>query len=132
MKSVTPDGSALTFVGNYTAARSLYEGGTSLGYGLVSANGKSTIRPAGSGATVPATAAYFTVGASNSGTKAFSVVFEGNDVTGIDGHYIVNDGKLTSASRGVYTLQGVKVSNGSTQGLPAGLYIVDGKKMLVR
>ncbi len=132
VKSVTPDGSAITFVGNYTAARSLYEGGTSLGYGLVSANGKSTIRPAGSGATVPATAAYFTVGASNSGTKAFSVVFEGNDVTGIDGHYIVNDGKLTSASRGVYTLQGVKVSNGSTQGLPAGLYIVDGKKMLVR
>ncbi len=132
VKSVTPDGSALTFVGNYTAARSLYDGDTSLGYGLVSANGKSTIRPAGSGATVPATAAYFTVGASNSGTKAFSVVFEGNDVTGIDGHYIVNDGKLTSASRGVYTLQGVKVSNGSTQGLPAGLYIVDGKKMLVR
>ncbi len=132
VKSVTPDGSALTFVGNYTAARSLYEGDTSLGYGLVSANGKSTIRPAGLGATVPATAAYFTVGASNSGTKAFSVVFEGNDVTGIDGHYIVNDGKLTSASRGVYTLQGVKVSNGSTQGLPAGLYIVDGKKMLVR
>ncbi len=132
VKSVTPDGSALTFVGNYTAARSLYDDGTSLGYGLVNANGKSTIRPAGSGATVPATAAYFTVGASNSGTKAFSVVFEGNDVTGIDGHYIVNDGKLTSASRGVYTLQGVKVSNGSTQGLPAGLYIVDGKKMLVR
>ncbi len=132
VKSVTPDGSAITFVGNYTAARSLYDDGTSLGYGLVNDNGKSTIRPAGSGATVPATAAYFTVGASNSGTKAFSVVFEGNDVTGIDGHYIVNDGKLTSASRGVYTLQGVKVSNGSTQGLPAGLYIVDGKKMLVR
>ena len=132
VKSVTPDGSALTFTGNYTAARSLYEDGVSLGYGLVNSDGKSTIRPAGSGATLPATCAYFTVNTSGAATKAFSVVFEGSDVTGIDNTFSLTDGQLTPAIRGVYTLQGVKVSNGSTQGLPAGLYIVNGKKTIVR
>lgn len=132
VKSVTPDGSALTFTGNYTAARSLYVDGVSLGYGLVNTNGKSTIRPAGSGATLPATCAYFTVNTSGAATKAFSVVFEGSDVTGIDNTFSLTDGQLTPAIRGVYTLQGVKVSNGSTQGLPAGLYIVNGKKTIVR
>ena len=132
VKSVTPDGSALTFTGNYTAARSLYEDGVSLGYGLVNSDGKSTIRPAGSGATLPATCAYFTVNTSGAATKAFSVVFEGSDVTGIDNTFSLTDGQLTPAIRGVYTLQGVKVSNGSTQGLPAGFYIVNGKKTIVR
>ena len=132
VKSVTPDGSALTFTGNYTAARSLYEDGVSLGYGLVNSDGKSTIRPAGSGATLPATCAYFTVNTSGAATKAFSVVFEGSDVTGINNTFSLTDGQLTPAIRGVYTLQGVKVSNGSTQGLPAGLYIVNGKKTIVR
>ena len=132
VKSVTPDGSALTFTGNYTAARSLYVDGVSLGYGLVNSDGKSTIRPAGSGATLPATCAYFTVNTSGAATKAFSVVFEGSDVTGIDNTFSLTDGQLTPAIRGVYTLQGVKVSNGSTQGLPAGLYIVNGKKTIVR
>ena len=132
VKSVTPDGSALTFTGNYTAARSLYEDGVSLGYGLVNSDGKSTIRPAGSGATLPATCAYFTVNTSGAATKAFSVVFEGSDVTGIDNTFSLTDGQLTPAIRGVYTLQGVKVSNGSMQGLPAGLYIVNGKKTIVR
>ena len=132
VKSVTPDGSALTFTGNYTAARSLYVDGVSLGYGLVNSDGKSTIRPAGSGATLPATCAYFTVNTSGAATKAFSVVFEGSDVTGIDNTFSLTDGQLTPAIRGVYTLQGVKVSNGSTQGLPAGFYIVNGKKTIVR
>ena len=132
VKSVTPDGSALTFTGNYTAARSLYEDGVSLGYGLVNSDGKSTIRPAGSGATLPATCAYFTVNTSGAATKAFSVVFEGSDVTGINNTFSLTDGQFTPAIRGVYTLQGVKVSNGSTQGLPAGLYIVNGKKTIVR
>ncbi len=132
VQSVTPDGSALTFTGNYTAERSLYVDGTSLGYGLVNSNGKSTIRPAASGATLPATCAYFTVNTSGAATKTFSVVFEGSDVTGIDNTFSLTDGQLTPAIRGVYTLQGVKVSNGSTQGLPAGLYIVNGKKTIVR
>lgn len=132
VKSVTPDGSALTFTGNYTAARSLYADGASLGYGLVNTNGTSTIRPAASGATLPATCAYFTANTSGAATKTFSVVFEGSDVTGIDNALTLTDGKLTPAIRGVYTLQGVKVSNGSTQGLPAGLYIVNGKKTIVR
>ncbi len=132
VKSVTPDGSALTFTGNYTAARSLYADGASLGYGLVTANGKSTIRPAASGATLPATCAYFTANTSGASTKAFSVVFEGSDVTGIDNALTLTDGKIAPAICGVYTLQGVKVSNGTTQGLPAGLYIVNGKKTIVR
>ncbi len=32
----------------------------------------------------------------------------------------------------VYNLQGVKVSNGSLQGLPAGVYVVNGEKVLVK
>ena len=53
-------------------------------------------------------------------------------MTGINNTFSLTDGQLTPAIRGVYTLQGVKVSNGSTQGLPAGLYIVNGKKTIVR
>lgn len=47
--------------------------------------------------------------------------------TGIDG--VQADSQAAGA---VYNLQGVKVSNGSLQNLPKGVYVVNGKKVLVK
>ena len=59
---------------------------------------------------------------------ALSVKF-GGDVTGM-GNVVAEE--TAPRANGVYNLQGVKLSNGSVEGLPAGLYIVNGRKVLVK
>lgn len=56
------------------------------------------------------------------------ICFDGGEVTGINQ---VNGAQAQSAGA-VYNLQGIKVSNRGTNNLPAGLYIMQGKKVIVK
>lgn len=83
------------------------------------------IQKGGEKSTLPATGAYFTA----SGKPASVKLNLGGEVTGIDSNgVIISD----SASAPVYDLKGVRVSNGSLEGLPKGLYIQGGKKVYVK
>lgn len=110
-----------TFVGNYKAGLNM-EGL----YGVASEGDVQKIMLGAHGSSLPATCAYFTApeGASANGLQ---ICFDGGEVTGID-H--VNGG--VKAEGAVYNLQGIKVSNKGTNNLPAGLYIMQGKKVIVK
>lgn len=83
------------------------------------------IQKGGEKSTLPATGAYFTA----SGKPASVKLNLGGEVTGIDSNgVIISD----SASAPVFDLKGVRVSNGSLEGLPKGLYIQGGKKVYVK
>lgn len=83
------------------------------------------IQKGGETSTLPATSAYFTA----SGKPASVKLNLGGEVTGIDSNgVIISD----SASAPVFDLKGVRVSNGSLEGLPKGLYIQGGKKVYVK
>ncbi len=127
------------FTGNYDGVISMYESyglqGYAVGYGLVNGDdGSATIRIAGKGATLPSTCAFFGFEEDQSGNigTSISLQFVDSEVTGINEAFTQSGGEVKPCAKGVYTLQGVKVSNGSTIGLPAGLYIVNGKKTMVR
>ncbi len=127
------------FTGNYDGIISMYETfsiqGYAVGYGLVTADdGSATIRIAGKGATLPSTCAFFGFEEDQSGNigTSISLEFVDSSVTGIHDAFTFSNGEVKHKATGVFTLQGIKVSNGSTQGLPAGLYIVNGKKTIVR
>lgn len=83
------------------------------------------IQKGGEKSTLPATGAYFTA----SGKPASVKLNLGGEVTGIDSNGVIISG---SASAPVYDLKGVRVSNGSLEGLPKGLYIQGGKKVYVK
>lgn len=110
-----------TFVGNYKPGLNM-EGL----YGVASEGDVQKIMLGAHGSSLPATCAYFTApeGASANGLQ---ICFDGGEVTGID-H--VNGG--AKAEGAVYNLQGIKVSNRGTNNLPAGLYIMQGKKVIVK
>lgn len=83
------------------------------------------IQKGGEKSTLPATGAYFTA----SGKPASVKLNLGGEVTGINSNgVIISD----SASAPVFDLKGVRVSNGSLEGLPKGLYIQGGKKVYVK
>lgn len=83
------------------------------------------IQKGGEKSTLPATGAYFTA----SGKPASVKLNLGGEVTGINSNgVIISD----SASAPVFDLKGVRVSNGSFEGLPKGLYIQGGKKVYVK
>lgn len=109
-----------TFKGNYTAGMSM----DGL-YGVATIDGEQKIVKGSTNSTLPATCAYFT----NSGTKAatFAINLEGEEITGINA---INNGVAEDGA--VYNLQGVKVSNSSMKNLPAGLYIMNGKKFIIK
>lgn len=126
------------FTGNYDGVISMYETyagkGYAVGYGLVNnSDGTASIRIAGKGATLPSTCAFFGFEEDQSGNigTSISISFADSEVTGIHDTFVADPTGIRKAT-GVYTLQGVKVSNGSTHGLPAGLYIVNGKKTVVK
>ncbi len=110
-----------TFVGNYKAGLNM----DGL-YGVASEGDVQKIMLGTAGSSLPATCAYFTApeGVSANGLR---ICFDGGEVTGID-H--VNGG--AKAEGAVYNLQGIKVSNRGTNNLPAGLYIMQGKKVIVK
>lgn len=127
------------FTGNYDGVISMYETygiqGYAVGYGLVNGDdGSATIRIAGKGATLPSTCAFFGFEEDQSGNigTSISIRFVDSEVTGINEAFTLGGDEVKPCVKGVYTLQGVKVSNGSTLGLPKGLYIVNGKKTMIR
>lgn len=116
-------GAKVSMVGNYNPKSSIVVGN----YLLTELSGEDVIVKAGSKATVDATKCYFTF-ENVADPAALSVKF-GGDVTGM-GNVVVEE--TAPRANGVYNLQGVKLSNGSVEGLPAGLYIVNGRKVLVK
>lgn len=110
-----------TFVGNYEASKSMQ--GL---YGVASEGDVQKIMLGTASSTLPATCAYFTT--KNLNANGLRICFDGGEVTGINQ---VNGAQAQSAGA-VYNLQGIKVSNRGTNNLPAGLYIMQGKKVIVK
>lgn len=110
-----------TFVGNYEASKSM----DGL-YGVASEGDVQKIMLGTAASTLPATCAYFTT--KNLNANGLRICFDGGEVTGINQ---VNGAQAQSAGA-VYNLQGIKVSNRGTNNLPAGLYIMQGKKVIVK
>lgn len=110
-----------TFVGNYEASKSM----DGL-YGVASEGDVQKIMLGTANSTLPATCAYFTT--KNLNANGLRICFDGGEVTGINQ---VNGAQAQSAGA-VYNLQGIKVSNRGTNNLPAGLYIMQGKKVIVK
>lgn len=110
-----------TFVGNYKAGLNM-EGL----YGVASVDDVQKIMKGTAGSSLPATCAYFTAPA-GANANGLQICFDGGEVTGIDQ---INGGM--KAEGAVYNLQGIKVSNRGTNNLPAGLYIMQGKKVIVK
>lgn len=113
--------SGFTFVGNYEASKSM----DGL-YGVASEGDVQKIMLGTAGSKLPATCAYFTT--KNLNANGLRICFDGGEVTGINQ---VNGAQAQSAGA-VYNLQGIKVSNHGTNNLPAGLYIMQGKKVIVK
>lgn len=113
--------SGFTFVGNYEANKSMQ--GL---YGVASEGDVQKIMLGTAGSTLPATCAYFST--KNMNANGLRICFDGGEVTGINQ---VNGAQAQSAGA-VYNLQGIKVSNHGTNNLPAGLYIMQGKKVIVK
>ena len=113
--------SGFTFVGNYEASKSM----NGL-YGVASEGDVQKIMLGTAASTLPATCAYFTT--KNLNANGLRICFDGGEVTGINQ---VNGAQAQSAGA-VYNLQGIKVSNRGTNNLPAGLYIMQGKKVIVK
>lgn len=109
------------FQGNYTPSFAMRNR-----YGVADHGAEGQfIQKGGEKSTLPATGAYFTA----SGKPASVKLNLGGEVTGIDSNgVIISD----SASAPVFDLKGVRVSNGSLEGLPKGLYIQGGKKVYVK
>lgn len=111
---------AYTFSGNYTANMNMNGK-----YGVADFNGVQKLRIGGASATLPAGCAYFTTANNANGML---IRLDGGNTTGI---LDVNTGVVVENTT-VYNLQGVKVSNNGTAGLPAGIYVMGGKKVIVK
>ena len=110
----------VTFTGNYTADKKM-EGL----YGVADKDGSQYIMMGGANSTLGSTSAYFTVAVAQ--TNAMRIQLEGG-ATAID--KVTTDGETFD----VYTLGGVKVRENATglNGLQKGIYIVNGKKVVVK
>lgn len=116
-----------TFVGSYNAVMSM-----SGKYGIATVDDVQKIILGGTNSTLKATRAYFTKKGEQPAQvriNLFGMGGDGEGTTGID--QIVNGGAQTYD---VYTLQGVQVLKGaaSLNGLQKGIYIVNGKKVVIK
>ena len=78
---------------------------------------------------------WFKPGASSSSPNKLNLYIDGvaNGTTGIDDVAFGDEEPTGKAAKGIYNMNGQLVSNGSdTTNLPAGMYIVNGKKCVVR
>lgn len=117
----------IKFYGNYETRN-----GTGKEYGLQNANAIKdiTFRKVESGATIGAFRAYFTI-EEGSDAKEINIVFDnGNETTGINSL----DTEMVSKLFNVYSLDGkvVRKNTDSVINLPKGIYIINGKKMVVK
>lgn len=112
-----------TFIGNYDASKSM----NGL-YGVATIDGVQKIMLGGGSSTLKATRAYFQyTGASN--VNGMRIQLEGeNGATSIDGVQVL------SGSFDIYNLQGIRVRTAATslEGLTPGVYVVNGKKVMVK
>ncbi len=112
----------ITFKGNYTADMSM----TGL-YGVATdKDNNQKLMLGAAGATLPAGCAYFST--TQPSANGLRICFDGGEITNIQAINGGNKGEKAA----VYNLQGVKVSSNGTNGLPAGLYIQQGKKVIVK
>lgn len=114
-----------TFVGSYDAVMSM-----SGKYGIATVDDVQKIILGGANSTLKATRAYFTKKGEQPAQVRINLFGMGGEgTTGID--QIVNGGAQTYD---VYTLQGVQVLKGaaSLNGLQKGIYIVNGKKVVIK
>ena len=112
----------VTFTGNYEAGRNM-EGL----YGVAEKDGAQYIMRGGAGSTLGSTGAYFTV--SGSEVNTLRIRLEGTG-TGISDVQTGQDGQAFD----IYTLGGIKVRSQATttDGLPKGIYLINGKKHIVK
>lgn len=117
--SATSGNGQVSYVGNYVASMDMNGK-----YGLY----MDQIVQGGTNALLPSTACYFDF-KNIANPAALSVKFGNGETTSIS----TITAPAAAAGTGVYNLQGIKLNNtGSTAGLPAGLYIVNGQKVLVK
>lgn len=109
----------VSLIGNYTAAFSM----NGL-YGLATIDGEQKIVVGTENATLKATGAYFSL---PDETSSLVVKFNG-ETTGISSVVAQEQ----STVEGIYTLSGVKLQTSSLKSLPAGVYIVNGKKVILK
>ena len=117
-KSVTKEG--YTFCGTYTLTDMQGK------YGVANVEGVQKIMRGAAGSSLAGTRAYFTT--TNTKANGMRINLGGNGITGINQ---INAENVQNAAA-VYNLQGVKVSNHGTTNLPAGIYIMQGKKVIVK
>ncbi len=117
-QSVTKKG--YTFCGTYTLTN--MEGK----YGVANVEGVQKIMRGAAGSSLAGTRAYFTT--TNTKANGMRINLGNNGITGINQ---INAENIQNAAA-VYNLQGVKVSNHGTTNLPAGIYIMQGKKVIVK
>lgn len=117
-QSVTKEG--YTFCGTYTLTD--MEGK----YGVANVEGVQKIMRGAAGSSLAGTRAYFTT--TNTKANGMRINLGNNGITGINQ---INAENVQNAAA-VYNLQGVKVSNHGTTNLPAGIYIMQGKKVIVK
>lgn len=112
----------VTFTGNYEAGRNM-EGL----YGVAEKDGAQYIMRGGAGSTLGSTRAYFTV--SGSEVNSLRLRLDGIE-TNISGVQTGQDGQAFD----IYTLSGIKVRSqaATTDGLPKGIYLINGKKHIVK
>ena len=119
-KGVTHSG--ITFSGNFTATKSMQ--GL---YGVATGtDGHQRILLGSAGATLPAMAAFFS---STQSLANMSLRMEGENMTDIEAIQTTEN----EAQTDVYTLQGTRIQP-ATKGtrLPKGIYIINGKKVIVK
>ena len=119
-KGVTHDG--ITFSGNYTADKNMQDL-----YGVATGtDGHQRILLGSAGATLPAMAAFFS---STQPLANMSLRMEGENMTDIEAIQTTEN----EAQTAVYTLQGTRIQP-ATKGarLPKGIYIINGKKVIVK
>ena len=112
----------VTFVGNYEAGKNM-EGL----YGVAEKAGEQYIMRGGKGSTLGSTGAYFTV--SESEVNTLRIRLEGTG-TGISDVEAGKGGQTFD----IYSLNGIKVRSQATttDGLPKGIYLINGKKHIVK
>lgn len=93
-------------------------------YGVAEIDGVQKIMLGTAGSTLLATGAYFTSDSAKANGMKINI---GGQTTGIGS---LTDGK--SADEAVYNLQGIKVTSGSLSGLSKGVYVKNGRKVIVK
>lgn len=112
----------VTFVGNYEAGKNM-EGL----YGVAEKAGEQYIIRGGKGSTLGSTGAYFTVSGSEVNTLRIRLEGTGTGISDVE----AGKGGQTFD---IYSLNGIKVRSQATttDGLPKGIYLINGKKHIVK